>query len=85
VADAKALADDLRGRAEGAAWLVGGTGVIADFLAAGAVDELRLFHIPVLLGSGRPLFTPQPGAGLKLVECRPYDNGVVGTTYRVTR
>lgn len=85
VSDARALAADLRGRAEGAAWLVGGTGVIADFLAAGAVDELRLFHIPVLLGSGRPLFTPQPGAKLQLIDSQTYDNGVVGTVYRVTR
>lgn len=85
VANATRLAYDLRNRAEGTAWLVGGTGVIADFLAAQAVDELRLFVIPVLLGSGRPLFVPAPGANLELVDSESYENGVVGLTYRIKR
>lgn len=37
-------------------WLMGGGGVILDFLEAGLVDEIILTIAPVLLGKGVPLF-----------------------------
>ncbi|MDH3488645.1 MAG: dihydrofolate reductase family protein [Nitrosopumilus sp.] len=37
-------------------WLVGGVQIIASFLNQGAVDEIIIFVIPVLLGKGIPLF-----------------------------
>lgn len=85
VPNATRLAYELHNRDEGTAWLVGGTGVIADFLAAGVVDEFRLFMIPVLLGSGRPLFVPAPSTQLELIDSQRYENGVVGLTYRAKR
>ena len=37
-------------------WLVGGAQIIASFLKQGAVDEIIISVIPVLLGKGIPLF-----------------------------
>jgi diaminohydroxyphosphoribosylaminopyrimidine deaminase/5-amino-6-(5-phosphoribosylamino)uracil reductase len=39
--------------------LEGGAGLAGAFVAAGEVDELRLFIAPVLLGGGRPLLAGQ--------------------------
>ena len=37
-------------------WIVGGAQVQSAFLAAGELDRLEIFLIPVLLGDGIPLF-----------------------------
>lgn len=39
-------------------WLFGGAELIAPFVAQGAIDRYIIGIIPVLLGSGKPLFTP---------------------------
>jgi predicted ATPase len=49
-------------------------------LAAGLVDEPRLFLHPVVLGSGARLFDDAP-LSLELAECRAYDNGVASLIY----
>ena len=38
-------------------WIVGGGDLAAQFAAAGMLDEVVVWFAPVLLGSGRPLFT----------------------------
>ena len=67
------------------AWVVGGARLQADFIAAGLLDRLTLFIIPVLLGRGLPLF-PQDGAAVSLVlsETQTYDRGVVRLDYRLS-
>lgn len=53
-------------------------------LAAGLVDEIRLFVYPVVSGNGRRLFehgdTPP---GLRLLNSQSFQNGVVLLTYRL--
>jgi dihydrofolate reductase len=67
-------------------WLVGGARLVAAFLNAGLVDEIRLFVIPTLLGAGIPLFRDITAApGLDLLDSRPYPNGVVELHYAVRR
>ena len=52
-------------------------------VAAGLVDEYRLFLYPVVLGRGRRLFPDGTGVPrLRLVETRPFRSGVVLLRYR---
>lgn len=78
------LLDTLADRGFKHVYLDGGR-LIQSFLRAGLVDELTLTTIPVLLGSGIPLFGDLDGdIRLKHVRTRAWDNGMVQTTYTIT-
>ncbi len=81
-----ALIDHVRTQGDGAAWVVGGGALQAAFLAAGALDRLDLFVIPVLLGGGIPLFPPDvtPARRLALEETERYSNGMVRLRYALS-
>ena len=56
--------------------------------AAGLVDRYHLLVFPVLLGSGKRLFTDGTGldkTGLQLVEHAAYANGITLQRYDVVR
>jgi dihydrofolate reductase len=57
---------------------------IQRFLRAGLIDQLIITRIPVLLGSGIPLFGPL-AADIKLshVSTRSFPNGLVQSTYTI--
>ncbi|MCI0402454.1 MAG: dihydrofolate reductase family protein, partial [Acidobacteria bacterium] len=58
----------------------------SEFLKAGALDEVILGIVPVLLGAGRLTFPPGFGeTEVELVECKQYKGGVVGLTYSVLK
>lgn len=63
---------------------VDGGQTIQSFLAAGLIDDMTITTIPILLGSGKPLFGPLPAA-VRLVhlETTAFDFGFVQTRYRV--
>lgn len=77
--------DDVRAlRAEpGGDMAIGGPVLARTFMEHDLIDEYRLYIHPVILGRGRPLFTPsdQP-VGLRLVETRAFGNGVVLLRYQ---
>ena len=57
--------------------------LVRSLIAAGLVDEYRLFVYPVVLGRGERLFTDASGVPkLRLEETRPFRNGTVLLRYR---
>lgn len=63
-------------------WLFGGSALTASLINAGLVDELWLSVHPILLGSGKPLFTGVKGRVLlELKESKTYDTGLVSLKY----
>lgn len=63
------------------AYIDGGQ-TIRSFMEAGEVSELTLTRIPILLGSGRPLFGPLPESMLLRCEySKHYPNSVISTRY----
>jgi dihydrofolate reductase len=59
----------------------GGT-LISQFLEAGLVDDLTLTTVPLLLGSGKPLFhRVQVSTPLRLVDVQQFPSGMVNLRY----
>jgi dihydrofolate reductase len=66
--------------------LNGSATLLRSLLAAGLVDELRLFLHPIVLGSGARLFDGGTDRlTLQLAESHGYDSGVVSLNYRPTK
>ncbi|GMQ98893.1 MAG: dihydrofolate reductase family protein [Acidimicrobiia bacterium] len=62
-------------------WVVGGGDVISAGLSEGAIDTLEMYVMPVVLGSGVPLFAQPYEGPLDLVESIAFSNGVVKLLY----
>jgi dihydrofolate reductase len=54
------LAPRVRESPGGDVWVIGGSVVQQQFLDAGALDRIEVFVVPVLLGTGVPLWPPSP-------------------------
>jgi dihydrofolate reductase len=75
---------DIKSASGGDIWLIGGGEINSLMLDAGLIDELIIFIIPVILGSGIPLFKGRPDERkLEMVKSRAYSNGVVELNYRI--
>lgn len=65
---------------------IDGGQLIQSFLRQGLIDELTITRIPVLLGSGRPLFGElESDVPLQLISSKSWDFGFVQDHYRVVR
>jgi dihydrofolate reductase len=65
---------------------LGGADLADTFLRHDLIDEFRLYVHPVLLGEGTPLFRrAEARRELRLVENRPFGNGVVLMRYERAR
>jgi dihydrofolate reductase len=62
---------------------VGGADLAAQAIEAGLVDELQLFAVPVLVGSGKRSLPAGVRLNLDLLETRRFAGGVVFLRYRV--
>ncbi|MCY1183282.1 hypothetical protein D9M73_238900 [compost metagenome] len=79
------LLEHLRDTGARSLYLDGGQ-VVQSFLREGRVDELTITRIPVLLGSGIPLFGALAGdVKLQHVRSTTFENGFVQSTYRVLK
>jgi dihydrofolate reductase len=63
---------------------VGGADLAGQALAAGLVDELQLFSMPVLVGGGKRSLPGDVRADLELLDSRRFDSGVVFRRYAVS-
>lgn len=62
--------------------MTGSATLVSSLLREGLLDELHLFVIPVVLGSGKRLFaTPGTKLPLKLIASATFETGVVHLTY----
>jgi dihydrofolate reductase len=65
---------------------MGGANVFGAFLSAGALDEIIIHIVPVLIGPGIPLLDPTPRqVELKLRSTRRFADGVVRVHYEIDR
>jgi dihydrofolate reductase len=84
--DPSDLAQRLRAEKGRNVWLMGGADVFGAFLSAGALDELVIHIVPVLIGTGIPLLDPSARhTELKLKSTRRFADGVVRLHYEVDR
>jgi dihydrofolate reductase len=77
------LAERLAAQGAGHLYVDGGK-TIQGFLNAGLINELIVTRIPVLIGTGIPLFGPlDHDLRLTHVETRQFENGFVQSRYRI--
>jgi dihydrofolate reductase len=83
------LADEvraLRSRVSGEIGVTGSIMLVHDLIAAGLVDEYRLFVYPIVVGRGRRLFEDAKNVPkLQLIAAKSYHSGVVLLIYRPTQ
>jgi dihydrofolate reductase len=66
-------------------WLFGGASLTSSLLEKDLVDEMELAVHPIVLGSGKPLFSNLKGRiNLKLIDAITYSSGLVMMKYRLT-
>lgn len=62
--------------------ITGSATLVRTLLRDGLLDELRLLIHPIVVGSGKRLFTDESGrVPLKLVESKTFSTGVIAVTY----
>ena len=84
--DAVASVRELREQAGNKIWLAGGSELARTFFEAGLVDELRMAVVPILLGSGIPLFPKLTRElPLRLMEEKAFGDGVLRLFYQVRK
>lgn len=79
------LYDDMKASAgERNLWVVGGGNVASQFADLELLDELLVTVVPVVLGSGKPLFDRRlPGGPMQLTGTRAFDSGMVELRYEI--
>ncbi len=81
----KKFAKRLRSQKGKNIFMMGGAGIIASFLDAGAIDEFIIHVIPTFIGEGIPLVAPaHRTVPLKLLSVKKFSDGVVRLHYAVS-
>ncbi len=67
-------------------WVLGGGDVASQYADAGLLDEVRVTVVPVVLGTGKPLFDRRLGGeAMRLTAVLPRRNGMVELDYEIRR
>jgi len=67
-------------------WVVGGGNVASQFADAGLLDEVWVTVVPVVLGTGKPLFDRRvPGPPMRATEVLPRPSGMIELRYELVR
>lgn len=67
-------------------WVVGGGNVASQFADEGLLDEVIATVVPVVLGTGKPLFDRRlPSGPMRLTGTRAFDTGMVEVRYEIDR
>jgi dihydrofolate reductase len=67
-------------------WLFGGASLTTSLMNEGLVDEISLAVHPILLGSGKPLFSNIKGrVSLELIGSKTYPTGLASITYKILK
>ena len=75
----------LKNDSEKGVWLVGGGTLITSFLNLGAIDEMTLSIIPIILGKGIRLFPNEPKeTQFKLTGHEVFETGILNLVYTKT-
>jgi dihydrofolate reductase len=65
-------------------WVVGGGNVASQFADNGLLDTVEVTLVPVVLGTGKPLFDRRlPGGPMQLLGARTYASGMVGIDFKI--
>jgi dihydrofolate reductase len=65
-------------------WIIGGGNVASQFADEGLLDEVLVTVVPVVLGSGKPLFDRRlPGGPMQLLGTRTFATGMVELRYEI--
>jgi dihydrofolate reductase len=62
-------------------WVVGGGPVASELADAGLLDELWVTIVPIVLGSGKPLFSRPISKSMRLLGTRTFDTGMLELRY----
>ena len=81
------LIDDLQAAAgDKDIWVVGGGNVASQFADHGLLDEVHVTVVPVVLGSGKPLFDNRLSSGaMQLLGSQVFANGMVELRYALAK
>ena len=75
--------EEIRNTTDRAVYLAGGAHVVEQFMAEGAVDRMRLFIVPLLLGEGIRLLAASGPTQAELLGTKTYRTGLVELHYRL--
>lgn len=84
--DIKDRVKDIKNKPGKNIWLYGGGGIITEFINAALVDTFLLAVFPIILGSGKPLFSNiTHRVGLSLTQVETSKSGIMLVGYDIKR
>lgn len=82
--DSKGIVEKIKNDPGKDIWLFGGASLTTSLLNLNLIDEINLAIHPIILGSGKALFSDiKNRVPLNLIDTRTYSSGLVSMSYRI--